>query len=155
MLYALFNEDKFVQFVKETPFTGTPKLKEFFDSNNQRIEYTRVVDRFDLESSSLEFATDLAERATKQFGTLFVPTYNSSMTKFGIVEVPKVGDEVSYAFNGDYYPCGVIERITDKLTVITSTGDRFRRVKNTAGWKKEGGTWWLVNGHVDRRSEEF
>lgn len=155
MLYALYNDDKFVKFIEESPFTGTPSFKPFFDKDGRPIVYNKVIDRHDWERSSLKCVTELAEHATKQFGQQYIPTHNQSMTEFGMVAVPKVGDEVSYAFNGDYCPCGTIVRVTDKFTVITSTGDRFRRVKNTAGWKKEGGTWWLVNGHDDRRSEEF
>ncbi len=72
--------------------------------------------------------------------------------RFGIARVPHVGDEVSKGFNGDYYPEGKVVKVTKNLTVITSTGARFRRYKQTSGWRKEGGTWWLINGHHDERN---
>ena len=155
MLYALYNDEKFVKFVEETPFTGTPDLKTFLNDDGTPVVYNVVLDRHDWNNSSLQFVTTLAEHATKQFGRLYVPTYNSSLSELGIIAVPAVGDKVSYAFNGDYYPCGTVVRVTAKLTVVTSTGHRFRRVQNTGCWKMEGGTWNLVQGHVDRRSKEF
>ena len=168
-LYALFNEaayddcgrprigrvaslKSFVRFTTESPFTGTPKLKEFFDENGNAIEYNVVMDWRDIESTSLEYVTFLAQKATEQFGTLYVPTNNASMSRFGITEVPKVGDPVSYAFNGDCTPCGEIVRLTPALTVITSTGKRFRRVKQSGAWVMEGGTWSLVHGHISERN---
>ena len=72
--------------------------------------------------------------------------------QFDVIRIPHVGDKVSKGFNGDYYPEGEVVKITKNLTVITSTGARFRRYKNTSGWRKEGGTWWLINGHHDERN---
>lgn len=88
-----------------------------------------------------------------------------------IVHTFKVGDEVSYAFNGDYYPDGTVAKITKKY-LTTSTGRKFflntvkyraydelsqhyvdmnREVFRTVG----GGTWTLVHGHEYRQNPEF
>lgn len=75
--------------------------------------------------------------------------------QFDVVCVPKVGDAVSKSFNGDSYPDGIVVKVTKNLTVVTSTGSRYRRFKETSGWRKEGGTWWLINGHHDERNPHF
>ena len=149
-LYALYNEDTFVQFTTEIPFTGTPKLKEFADETGTPIKYTRVLDWHDMRDSSKELVTFLAQKATEQFGTLYLPTSRNG-SNFGIVKAPKIGDLVSHYFNGDYTPCGEVVRITPKFTVITSTGNRFSRNKDTGTWL-EGGTFSLIEGHIDERN---
>jgi hypothetical protein len=71
------------------------------------------------------------------------------------MEMPKVGDPVSYGFNGDYYPDGHITAITKKFQITTSTGNKYRRVKSTSGWKRTGGTWSLVKGHIYEQNPHF
>jgi hypothetical protein len=44
------NRDTFVTFVTEMPYTGTPKLKDFFNENGEQIEYNMRV--FNRASSS-------------------------------------------------------------------------------------------------------
>lgn len=75
--------------------------------------------------------------------------------RFDIIEAPKVGDLVSYGFNGDYYPDGNIVGVTKTLQVTTSTGNRYFRKKNTSTWVKAGGTWMLVQGHRNERNPSF
>lgn len=87
----------------------------------------------------------------------------------------QVGDEVSYGFNGDFYPCGDVEKITNNF-ITCSGGRKFRRklikwhslIKNTE-WKivdseeclKEcfylvgGGNWVLVKGIINKRNPHF
>lgn len=75
--------------------------------------------------------------------------------RFDVVQVPKVGDPVSAAFNGDYRPCGFVQKVTDKLQVTTTTGHKFRRVKSGAAWRMCNGNECLVAGHVDRTNPHF
>lgn len=75
--------------------------------------------------------------------------------RYDVCRVPHVGDEVSKSFNGDSYPDGYVVKVTKNLTVVTSTGSRYRRFKETSGWRKEGGTWWLIQGHHDERNPHF
>ena len=75
--------------------------------------------------------------------------------RYAVIELPKVGDAVSYAFNGDYYPCGEIVSISKSLKKITtSTGDTFYRRRLTGSWKMRG-VWTLVEGHINERNPEF
>jgi hypothetical protein len=83
----------------------------------------------------------------------------------------KVGEQVSYAFNGDCYPDGTVAKITKKF-LTTSSGRKFflntfedcvynelsqryvdvnREVFRTVG----GGTWTLVHGHRYEQNPEF
>ena len=72
-----------------------------------------------------------------------------------VIEKPKVGDEVSKCFNGDYYPKGTIVKISDSLRRIeTSTGTVFWRRKKSSSWIS-GGTWSMIKGHVSRMNPEF
>lgn len=76
--------------------------------------------------------------------------------QFDVIQAPAVGDDVSYAFNGDYYPDGQITRISLMRRVITtSTGNRYYRArKNSGTWLKDK-TWSLVPGHIDARNPHF
>ena len=75
--------------------------------------------------------------------------------RFDIVEIPQVGDEVSYAFNGDGYPDGEITAVSKTLKVITtSTGNRYYRVADKGAWKRAG-TWSLVKGHRSTKNPSF
>lgn len=75
--------------------------------------------------------------------------------RFDIIEPPKVGDKVSYGFNGDYYPDGEIIKITKTWQITTSTGNRYLRYRNTSTWLRTGGTWALVPGHRNERNPSF
>ncbi len=155
MLYALFKGNDFVAFTEETPFTGTRALKEI-THDGKKVDYDRVESRWEWHDQPFEQIEKLAELATKFFGTLYVATFEPNTSpRHDLVRVPKVGDEVSYGFNGDYYPCGKIIKVTDKLTVVTDSGKRFRRFKQTGGWRMEGGTWSLVQGHINERNPHF
>lgn len=87
--------------------------------------------------------------------------------RYDVIDLPKVGDAVSYTFNGDSYPCGTIKSI--------SPGPGFRRIvagpdftgKDRVFWRRchdgepTGGawinekTWSLISGHHERRNPEF
>lgn len=91
---------------------------------------------------------------------LAVDSGPSVSPRYDIIEAPKVGDKISYSFNGDTYPDGEIVRISKDLRVITSsTGSRYWRVKlsehGSGKWLKSGGTWSLVKGHVSEWNKEF
>lgn len=90
--------------------------------------------------------------------------------RYDVQKLPQVGDDVSYAFNGDSYPCGKITKI--------SAGPDFRRIetqevlgngavrkevfyrrcrdgKATGGAWVLRGTWSLVIGHISKTNPEF
>ena len=88
--------------------------------------------------------------------------------RYDVIALPKVGDAVSYSFNGDSYPCGHV--------ISISAGPNFRRIvaheprggkhvgevrehvfwrrRKTGSWVMNG-TWSLVAGHVDERNPSF
>lgn len=77
------------------------------------------------------------------------------LPRFDIIKTPKVGDPVSYAFNGDYREDGEIVKISKSLKVITtSTGNKYYRKDKTASWKREQ-TWTLVYGRKNVLNQEF
>jgi hypothetical protein len=75
--------------------------------------------------------------------------------RYDIINAPAVGDEVSYGFNGDYYPDGTIVKITPTFQVTTSTGHTYRRKGLTSGWYQPGGTWGMVAGHIYEQNPHF
>jgi hypothetical protein len=79
----------------------------------------------------------------------------STSPRYDVIEAPKVGDPVSKSFNGDSYPEGVITKITPTWQITTSTGAKFRRYKNTAGFRQAGRGFWMVGGHRDERNPSY
>ena len=72
--------------------------------------------------------------------------------RYDVFSPPRMGDDVSYSFNGDSYPDGHVVSVSPNYRVIvTSTGNRYYRVKQSAGWRRNG-TWWLVAGHISERN---
>jgi hypothetical protein len=79
--------------------------------------------------------------------------------RYDVIVRPQVGDVVSKGFNGDYYPCGKIESISDSLRVITArdgrgVGTKFYRVRESGTWRANR-VWALCAGHIDERNPEF
>lgn len=80
---------------------------------------------------------------------------SSVYPRFDIIEPFQIGDRVSCAFNGDYYPDGRIVKITPSFQITTNTGNRYLRIGNTSRWRKVGGTWILVPGHISSLNPSF
>jgi hypothetical protein len=121
-------------------------------------EDLRCVYRGDLESYADALA--LAGKANAlQNGYSYLATDAGPhcYPRFDVVKAPEVGAAVSYGFNGDYRPDGVIIRVsgTDSRIVTTSTGTRYYRRKLSGTWLQAGGTWALVAGIVDERNPSF
>lgn len=65
-----------------------------------------------------------------------------------------VGDEVSYGFNGDWYPDGKIVRISKTGKVITTdSGRRYYRTPRDS--YKSHKTWTLTKGHISEQNPHF
>lgn len=110
--------------------------------------------RFD----TLEAAEARAAELTEQTGEQHI-AYDAGYVfdKFMAARLPQVGDEVSMAFNGDYYPVGTIARISATYSrITTSEGVVFTRV-GPCSWKQGGkrGAFSLIQGVHDRRNPEF
>lgn len=106
---------------------------------------------------SLDEVNSIAKYLTAIAGSVFVGVDSGQNTypRFDIVEAPKRGDPVSYCFNGDCYPDGYIFKVTKTLQVITDTGSRYLRRRETGNWMRTGGTWSLVHGHISKQNPEF
>lgn len=105
---------------------------------------------------SLSDATRIAEGLTKTTGVLYIATDAGETVspRYDVIVAPKVGDEVSYSFNGDTYPCGTIVKISESLrTITTSDGKKFYRRHQTGSWVKGG--WSLVQGHHYEQNPHF
>ena len=150
MIYVCFNENRrILGLTREHPFTGTPRKFKGVPEGTKNVQ-----SRWDWKS--YEEVCRLALFLTTITGSTFVGTDSGPNVspRYDIVEVPKVGDPVSYAFNGDYYPDGHVVKVTKGLMVRTSTGKEYRRRKNTGSWVQRGGTWKLVAGHHTEKNPE-
>lgn len=107
--------------------------------------------------TSYEMAVDISRQLTECLGRTFLPidATDAAWPRYGIIEAPKIGDKVSRSFNGDSYPCGEIIKITPTWQITTSTGQKFRRIKNSGGWREAGRSFWMVAGHIDERNPHF
>jgi hypothetical protein len=106
---------------------------------------------------SLDHASQIAQSATEATGKRYLPidNGNSAWPRFDVIEAPAVGESVSYAFNGDYYPCGHIKSISASFRLITTTeGQKFYRHRQSANWVY-GGIWSLVDGHRNELNPSF
>lgn len=150
--FVLLNQGSVVGLVNESPWTGTPKMKEF-----PGIVYDEAMNIRGSDMTSFEQATKIAAEVTTLTGVLYIAFDNGEWTshRFGIIDPPQVGDEVSYSFNGDSYPDGKIVRITKNWMVVTDTGSKYNRKRQTSGWMKVGGTWSLIKGHIFEQNPEF
>lgn len=116
-----------------------------------RNDFGSVESRWDW--NSFEAAQEVA--AALGAGYIATDAGPNVSPRYDVIELPKVGDAVSYGFNGDYYPCGEIVSISKSLKKITtSTGRAFFRRRLTGSWVNAG-TWSLVPGHVNKRNPEF
>ena len=103
---------------------------------------------------SYEQVQDLAAKLSVNENKLYIGVDKgpSVSPRFDILQAPAVGDEVSYTFNGDYYPCGQITKISTSLRrVETDEGKVFYRRKNTGVWLN-GRTWCMVHGHISEQN---
>lgn len=106
---------------------------------------------------SLDHAKKLAAAAYALTGKLHMGIDNGECVwpRYDVIEAPVIGDEVSYAFNGDYYPCGTITKISASMRrVETSTGTVFYRRKLSGRWVYNG-TWSMVHGHISKLNPSF
>jgi hypothetical protein len=102
-----------------------------------------------------KIAADLASMGIAQFIVIDHGKWVSH--RFDLVIPPQIGDEVSKAFNGDYYPDGKVIHVTKGTfrIVKTDTGGVYYRRGKTGSWIRKGGTWSLVQGHINRRNPSF
>jgi len=125
---------------------------------NTKYDHDTMAEYKSRHDWDMETSEKIAEHMTAKTGEVHVAVDkgNGCWPRHDVIRAPAVGDEVSYGFNGDYYPCGVITAVSKTLQkVTTDTGAVFRRRKQSASWMKPGGTWSLVQGHHRRWNPEF
>lgn len=106
---------------------------------------------------SMADARCVALYLTSITGITYLPVDEGDGTwpRYRIVEAPVLGAKVSRSFNGDTYPCGEISKITKTWQVTTTDGAKFRRYKETGGWREAGGSFWMCSGHVYEQNQHF
>lgn len=120
------------------------------EAHEQRLEGHNVESRWDWKT--LERVTEVCNMLDQEKYMVVVNNYSP---KYDIIEKPKVGDDVSYAFNGDSRPDGQIKSISKTMKLITTTtGNKYYRRDQTAIWKLNS-TWTLVHGHINKTNMEF
>jgi len=83
-------------------------------------------------------------------------TYSEPKPTYIVYKMPEVGAPISYGFNGDWYPCGEIAKISKTFKKITSTtGEDFNRKACGTAWCIPGGTWSMTGGHHEARNPHF
>lgn len=104
---------------------------------------------------TLDQVVEIANDLTSSTNVLYIPIQRSNAyPKFDVIKAPAVGDDVSKGFNGDFYPCGKIVRISKTLKrITTSNGDVFYRRAETGAWI--AGAFTLVSGIIDRQNPHF
>ena len=133
-----------------------------FDGEGQLVKVTSEPKRIfpgyvDFECrcdfKDLDRAEQVAKLATDLTGETYLATDSGPhpYPRYDVIRAPHVGDKISYGFNGDYYPDGVIESISKTLVVTSSNGSKYRRKKQTGSWQQPGGTWSLVQGHHNEK----
>ena len=110
--------------------------------------------------TSYEEVTRIAMYLTAMTGKTYLPSDAGSYIspQYDIIEAPKIGDKVSFSFNGDTYPDGTIVKISPNWMVTTSTGKRYNRSMQGkgGGWRSVGGDIWsLVPGHRYEQNPSF
>ena len=100
-----------------------------------------------------ERAAEVAANLSASTGRFYIAIDNGAGTwpQHDIIEAPKVGDPVSYGFNGDRYPDGAILRVSPSLKVVTTKKGKYYRRKKTGRWVRAG-CWALIPGHVTTRN---
>lgn len=140
-------EDRVVEVLEDRPNTPyTPDL--IYRGDIKSFEHAQVL---------AEQAGDLV--ASKLCGKTFLAVDAGSHVhpRYDVILAPRVGEPVSYGFNGDYYPDGYITKIggTNCSRVYTDTGSVYNRRRQSGRWVKRGGTWSMVSGHRDERNPSF
>ena len=109
MLYFKLNADKTVAEI----VPNLAKLPTEWASTS--ADGSGWLTRHDLQSlAEAEMLAAAAQEATGK-AYLAIDSGGGCYPRFDVIEAPVVGEDVSYAFNGDYYPCGQIKSISAKI----------------------------------------
>lgn len=157
-------------------FQGEVKAYLATHNHQKAVENAAAIEGFVVDRNSLKSRLDasvLASACNKAAGENLYTwvDYGSNVSpRYDVVQVPRVGDEVSYAFNGDSYPCGKVTKVSHfkaygggvscrRVEAQEGEGDQLRthifwRLGDTASWRKDK-TWSLVQGHHYKQNPSF
>jgi len=124
-----------------------------------KVTFAQIVERGENRNDWKTLAA--AQEVAYALGAGFVATDAGPHVspRYDVIKLPAVGDLVSYAFNGDSYPCGKIVKISGSLRRVEAREENgsvhvFFRRRLTGSWIKDG-TWSLVAGHVSTQNPSF
>jgi uncharacterized protein (UPF0248 family) len=129
-------------------------------------EYASLCNGWDLGTGTRQASFDDASRVAAYLADVTkcphwpVDRGESVSPRYAVMRAFQVGEPVSYAFNGDYYPCGRIVSITGKDNRIITTRDhngrerKFWRRRKSESWKSDG-MWSLVSGWHNDQNPSF
>ena len=131
-----------------------PKGEGFADTRLSKPRNGWITSR---DFATFGCAVTMSRYLTAMTGDTYLPVDEGAgvWPRYRVVAAPKVGDEVSKTFNGDSYPCGKIAKVTPTWQVTTDTGIKFRRFKQTGGWREAGRGFWMTAGVHNERNPHF
>lgn len=142
---------------------AAPTTESFeVDANTKVSEESRNDWKTFEEANAVALAANFAQYKAGENEKVFIATDSGPNVcpRYDVIELPMVGDDVSYTFNGDYYPCGKIVKVTGKnfRKIVTRDENKvertFWRRRLTGAWIYDG-SWVLVKGHIKRLNLEF
>ena len=141
-----------MNFFKTQPNPHAPVHIIVVEISNEAQHADGWVSRYNFES--FEQAQEVADAASIFEGVDYIATDAGEWCspRYDVIRAPQVLDPVSYAFNGDAYPCGYIKTISKTMKKITTTtGKTFYRKRNTGSWVSAP-CWFMVEGHISERN---
>ena len=158
MYYFILNESKtqVVAITTEYPFEWNKDLG--YTENKFREELSKVGAAHEIcrpEMKTLEEAKHIAEMASKFDDEYdYVAVETGCLPKYDVERCFRVGEPVSYGFNGDSYPAGEVAKISKTGKKITTTTGKifYRRYGENSTTYKMSGTWTLIRGHYNERN---
>ena len=108
-IHILFKNDKPVHLTTKSPWTGTPKLAEITDADGNNVDYDSA--KSNHEWKTFEEVDTIAKWATEKYSKEFLGIDDGEWCwpRYGIIEAPAVGDDVSRGMNSDYYYVGKVD----------------------------------------------
>lgn len=148
MLYVILNP-----VLNAETYTVTSEAKHAFACEDKGVSAQCRLDWHTLDQVQ-ELATKCSVNGKTYMG---IDRGDHTSPRYDIIEVPRVGDEVSKSFNGDTYPQGTITHISKapaRRVIQTSTGAKFYRQGLSGRWVQDG-TWALIAGHKSEQNPHF
>lgn len=130
-------------------------FKVVSDEEARERRWQGIICRRDIDSSTQAHALAANVSIAMKAHYIAVDNGENHYPRYDVILAPKVGDDVSHAFNGDSYPDGKIVSISKTMKlIVTDSGKKYYRVRETGSWMHNK-TWSLVSGHHNDRNPHF